>query len=1647
MSVLVGLPPNVNVVLNPSNANDVEYVNLLLGNDNLVGNKSTLDLSSSTGLGNDFNLVTGSNKSVVVTKKQSQNSQSLPDSVDGFSVADGSTVVYQEHLRYKLEVPQDYTNITSVVDDTSFGVKLSENRTDSSDAMKSLQDQYRYDEVNPGTFTLMNQNSMLGVADKYGVMNGSLLQVASVPIDNKLPESFVFEQPVFNASEGLLQDIKYGTFKVSHGDAKIAVSGTHPNIVSESNGSSVSNINNVSLNTYAPNYNGGNYIQNQYEDIDSASVKINIKNNSKNQAFNNDSSNNLVNLSSSFVNVNLNGDASGNNSLGTAYPRSGDLVLKLKRNANDKDKFLVEQTEEGDVNTNFLIGYLDQEVIAEANNASKSTKVTMVSGSSHERVNLNVTDGEGSRVGNVHVFYGHSGEQNQDSSKVSSSIDSSNNVLGVNILSENNKKTDDPTYSVMVEHVATNNFKIINNPVDSSNNPVDLVIVNPAQPAKDSHKNIVFQVWEESNLEVLIDGENDQVLVPVNSAEGSNFVLRADPVDGGSEFTPESKINVQLLRDSGIASAASDNLRVYFKNRLTNGSFVEDRDSSVNGGRATGDDITQLSVVGGGNGSKASLNFVNKNDKVKFDVNDCEKGVFSVYDVNSNADAYRIVYYPRFCSGGQNLKSQLAKSSQFDSSNNRVLLPLKVEADFQELVNGVWQHVESALDNREMNDMPITSVEILQSNLVGNTRSVKIRQVLDPLVSGLASAVNLTLEYSYSYDEVTGQWSGLVKPAPEITFKMHPAWIYPHQVSLQGRSDGDWINISEPQNVNLAISYGNDNPIVLKDALTQTQTVHHCDALLKLYNNYDADAASFLNIEYSIIVNTKPGLWKAEMAQIPSFKNDLCEYFSRNDTYEVSETKLDQLLVNNPTTLSVTTLRQKVGNVSKTTLTVTDGSDNLFNVTMNSKNLQTLKGYRTKYNTVSISKVVNGVETYRDSNYSGIELYDNSALKLDDGVAVVLNKLSDSSLHFEVLLNVTLKTDKYNVSPLLSSSAPLYVSNREILPTKSTVSGHNTDAYLLYSKDNDNLEGNIFAHLYTLLKRGHQNNTVYYQLRSSDIKSMNCSASWGSNLSQTLSLPNNLASGSTNSFTLDLGKNLNISMVQNGNLLSYEEVTLNFSPNYSEVEVLLNDISVGTHLTSRVENPFNLTEAAPFVDMYKLNNFFVPEQSMTISLTQPDVIVEYQDKLSWSNFNTLNSDFESQSSVSRQLTKSSRDIKGNDDPRVWKITVNKLLRKAARTMYVTVHPPQFEVDMGYSSKSYFLYNSQALNTSYPVGEFLGNNSSHNLIVTSSTLLLAFKLKDGSSPYKVNFKPKLTVIVQGILDAGYSAYVASNNTVWNNANEYLRIELPAKDSDGKRLITVQQQHTNHTSFEENLILDLTNVFKREWSNAYTITPANKTKVCQFVLGFKLVNSKQLPVVYKLESPEFNPDELIKDRRLSNDSNSLSLIRFPLADGTAKEMVLQSELPVLPYNAPLSDSSYPSSGAVTALNSIAWSSSDINLNNPNAQLDLLVQVSNQSRGVDKFAELFRSNNSVLSVFARDQLVIKSHLNQLCMRVGPDGRLYAGDLSIFTLTAHQPPQDSNLGFLNGMLALPSNSMNSLNKLEKDRQVQSTSQQIQQP
>jgi hypothetical protein len=458
--------------------------------------------------------------------------------------------------------------------------------------------------------------------------------------------------------------------------------------------------------------------------------------------------------------------------------------------------------------------------------------------------------------------------------------------------------------------------------------------------------------------------------------------------------------------------------------------------------------------------------------------------------------------------------------------------------------------------------------------------------------------------------------------------------------------------------------------------------------------------------------------------------------------------------------------------------------------------------------------------------------------------------------------------------------------------------------------------------------------------------------------------------------------------------------------------------------------------SVPWIENLYLNEFFVAGASNTLRIDYQQGPVTFSSASYYTNNAGLNGRqaVEGASYTLRTAYADSQIVNNSYVVGVDQVftTFNAayMLRNQAKAFYVTVAP--IDVRLGLlSAPNYFStptmnYWYVSLNSnSVPVTGVSvdGLNAPYNFLVQYNQQLAKVTPPSTSDFMFYNNLYSL----RGSQDSGtiWSTYF-TNGDLFNGSNIPSSITVTPL---GNFAYSITFQQTGYVPSSGDVVvltfsgLYMQPLFGGAWSVPITVTPATLSYLAQYELAFSVNNTSKLiqPIVNKYVSQVYNSNYLAN-------LTSTNGYYTQLTCASAQHLNDPVSVSGLPYQY-LNATQYPAISNNALLTNPTFSSITVPAN-----MDIAYQVKNGATGSNYYFQWMavQAGNfvdaKIVSLFAKDQMVVTDYAGNLSMRVGPDGHFYAGDMSTYSI-AMNDNQSANPPAINGLLAPILNSDVNLN------------------
>lgn len=902
-----------------------------------------------------------------------------------------------------------------------------------------------------------------------------------------------------------------------------------------------------------------------------------------------------------------------------------------------------------------------------------------------------------------------------------------------------------------------------------------------------------------------------------------------------------------------------------------------------------------------------------------------------------------------------------------------------------------------------------------------------------PIGAGNAGTMFVRIPLQYTINNNGGSYSwanGTPSATVSITFDSQQ--LYTHQLKFQGLSsmgitggttiDQTWTDVGAyAQGPRYNITASGNWYVDLResyDILTFTAgTLYTLN--FALYPKVSQVAPSFSNIPYIIPLSSSPTGWSGSLWDLTNPVNALL-------TNGLDLQSMSSLTSNPSSVSSMLNITSTGGMGQPETITIlgTGGVNCTFVI-------NDAAGTQPLYFTFTNQALVDVNNNLGPSNNKHILMSNNVSYSLYDGVYITSSSVASTGNAIgSSIANLSLYKDRFVGTAYTNQVGQSYNTLGYIPDNLELIPSTFVEGMVTYTTTE--LDSTIY--------RGYANGSSYVFNRAN----MTVNAMMG-NYTQTVVIAPPPQGGST-LFTLDLGQNFGIKLNLN-NTVSGSQLTV-FTVNKTNVDVTYDGTDfdyVGGQSLQIVNLIQSTINEVPWVELLYLNNFFVPNaNSLTINYTQAPVI------LSRAQYNCTTNGFSAAQAVQNAVYTqvSSQDVVSAvtlaDNQISYDFNANYLLRNQTKTFYVTLAP----LDVTISHYSGTNVNG-GVTTVTRYMSLNSNSISYNLVVDSLSapynLGVGFNMrafKTGSSfpssnwQYNKNLYALRGYRVANPTPADYTYYFEDYVDFSNPptaswwTDDFTLTTLNSGVYNGFYNLAFQQYEYLPSSGD---IVNLTfnsalirPVYNAGWSQPINLTPATSSFIDQYELTFSTnVTTKLIqPVITKYHSVSY-PSDYVGSGQVNTTQgyyNNLQCL-------TAQQLQTPVSVAGLPYQ--FQSASYFPAQSNGSVATTTWSSIAVPL-----KLDLIYRISNGTTGTNYYKNWMSVSPGnfldvkLLSVFAKDQLVVEDYAGNLSMRVGPDGHFYAGDVSTYSvvLTDNQAGAPSYAP-VNGLFVPIFNSDNNLN------------------
>lgn len=663
--------------------------------------------------------------------------------------------------------------------------------------------------------------------------------------------------------------------------------------------------------------------------------------------------------------------------------------------------------------------------------------------------------------------------------------------------------------------------------------------------------------------------------------------------------------------------------------------------------------------------------------------------------------------------------------------------------------------------------------------------------------------------------------------------------------------------------------------------------------------------------------------------------------------------------------------------------------------------------------------------------YANYMFYNNSFLPIDAGVYISSGTVTSAGRSVgESIVTISVLPDNYSATAFSAQTGELYNTQARIGANYPPTSAGGNIVLIPSALTG----GGATTQMLSTVSRGYPTATYVFNRTN-----MGLNATFGAYTQSLSVLPPTI--GNPTAINLGLGQNFNILLRLGG--AATTNVTTVFTANKTMVnasyggDMYSYQTSPSLPTSVKLLNMLNgITNQVPWIETLYLNNFFVAGASNTLNvnyLQAPLIVSRNTASYQCNNLSINASTFvnglsytQTQSITDPTLVAQSYAIA--QDQLTFTYSPSYVLRNAAKSFYVTVAP----VDVTLSH-----YSGSTVNTARTtINRYIQLASNlipgYNLPVDTLTAPYAINVNFNLSQFKsdgifpssrFDYKNKLYSL-RGSADGAtnwytYFSEVDFTNPVFPDSSYVLTTFSGSPYAGFYNLAFLQNGYSAATGDLVNLVF--TNAFMRSvygalppsggspysgwsavygWSQNISVVPATSSFLAQYELTFSLNPTSKLvtPVVTKYVSTSFPSDYLGTVGQLNTTNGYYN----NQACASASLMTVPSAISVAGY-----PYQFQSANQYPALSSGTFASVTFGTAlTPPPNMDFIYQVANGTTGSNLYKNLLSVvpgnflDCKILNIFAKDQFVVQDYRGNLAMRVGPDGRFYAGDVSTYSV-----------------------------------------------
>jgi len=882
--------------------------------------------------------------------------------------------------------------------------------------------------------------------------------------------------------------------------------------------------------------------------------------------------------------------------------------------------------------------------------------------------------------------------------------------------------------------------------------------------------------------------------------------------------------------------------------------------------------------------------------------------------------------------------------------------------------------------------------------------------------------VNIPLSYTVVNTNGVYSWPDGIVPQCKVRINFDSNHLYTHKMTIQGKADAvsRWADLDTSQapfNITCVSSWYVDlreSYDILTFTAAEKYNLNVC-----LYPQQTDAAPNIYNSPFWIPLDTNATGWTGVYCNMSNQTN-------RDLTLGLALPQIQSVL-NNPLSVKVA-LNTTISEIGLGEMIAVTSGPVQFQVNIGSVG-SNASIYFMYFADALIGTTVES--TQLAPYYSNFMMYNGTPLAIDAGVYISSGIVTSPGRSVgESIATISVLSDNYSATAFNAQTGQLYNTVARIGANYPPTEPGGSIVLIPSALPSSG----VTTQMLSTISRGYPTATYVFNRTN-----MGLNATFGAYTQSLSVLPPTI--GNPTDITLNMSQGFNILLRLRA--ASTSNVTTVFTANKTMVNASYNGDMYSYQTSPSLPTSVKLlnmlagiTNQVPWIETLYLNNFFVAGASNTLNvnyLQAPLIVSRNTTSYQCNNLSINASTFVNGLSYTQTQSITDANLVSNtykiaQDQLTFTYSPSYVLRNAAKSFYVTVAP----VDVRLSH-----YSGTTVGTA--------RTTINRYIQLASNLIPGYTLPVDTltAPYAINVNFNLSQFkTGGIFPSSKFLYKnklyslrgsADGATNWNTYfsevdftnptfpdTSYVLTNFSGSPYDGFYNLAFQQN--GYSALSGDLVnLVFSTAFIRSvygalppsggspysgwsavynWSQNISLVPATSSFIAQYELTFGLNPTSKLvnPVITKYVSTSFPSDYLGSPGQTSTALGyynnqacaSASLMTAPASFSVAG----------YPYQ-------FQSANQYPALSSGTFASVTFGTSlTPPPNIDFIYQVANGTIGTNLYKNILSVipgnflDCKLVNIFAKDQFVVQDYRGNLAMRVGPDGRFYAGDVSTYSV-----------------------------------------------